>query len=48
MLLFELFLNIAHQILKGGEKALMALHPDNQDLYDKNREQWEKLFKEYS
>jgi hypothetical protein len=49
MLLFEFFLNIAHQILKGGEKTLLALYPDSQEFYNNaNREEWNTMFKDYS
>ena len=47
MILLEVFLNLAHQILKGGEEALKAVYPGN-DIYNKdNLELWTKLFLEY-
>jgi hypothetical protein len=33
-MLFEIFLNLAHQILKGGEKALNAVYPNDSETYN--------------
>ncbi len=33
-MLFEIFLNLAHQILKGGKKVLNAVYPDHKNFYN--------------
>lgn len=48
MILLEVFLNLAHQILKGGEKVLNTIYPNNIEIYNEgNRLIWDEVFREY-
>jgi len=50
MIIFEIFLQFAHEVLLGQFTKLEAIYPpaDYPELYDnQKRDQWQKLFDEY-